>query len=1003
MDPSGGNVPRRTRSGLGGGIQQLTNAIRNAFTNRSNRTYIEIARSHGIPDLYAVGACPEVEEWLEQMEDTLESMRCPPSEWVDTVTYFLKEDARRWWKSVKHARPPNDPMNWVDFRKTFSDYFLSPSYQLRMRQQFLEFRQGDLSITEVDSIFRRLSRHHAGTYGNPGEKMVQLLICLNPEYCEPMAAIKHRSYEEMIETCLRIEQSRWETQHQAQAQLQFQGPPRYQDRPRNQNQRGLKARVQVLLVKAQAMNLGDDPSVTSDHRSRVTGVEARNILPGIAHLNDLPKVMHLRRVIVEGVIRAPVMARQPQQFSTASGSHPQGNRAGRNNQGFRARGGHNGVAGHQLHGRINAMTQQEADQDPQVITGTLLICGNWARILIDPGATFSFVSSSFAPNLNSQPTPLGYDMLVQMPHGDLFCAQWEYRGCPVMVEGETMEANLVPFNLVEFDVILRMDWLSRHRAYDACWEKSVTLNRPGRPSITFQGERRILPNSIISTIRASKLLSNGCIGFLAHVVTRGKPSLSPKDVLVVKKFIDVFSEDLPGLPPAREIEFTIDLLPGTDPISLPPYRMALAELRELKLQLQELVDKGYIQPSMSLWGVSVLFVKKKDGSMRLCIDYRQLNRVTVKNRYPLPRIGGMFNQLKGAQVFSKIDLRSGYHQLLIQEEDVQKTAFRTRYGHFEFHVMPFGLTNAPAAFMDLMNKVFRPYLDRFVIVFIDDILIYSKSVDEHRKHLSLVLERLRSQQLYAKFTKYQFWLNQISFLGHVVSAEGISGFSAIALPLNKLTRKEVEFKWDEDCKRSFQKLKRRLTQAPVLVLLDDSGEFEIYTDASSSGLGCVLMQHERVIAYASRQLKTHERNYPTHDLELGAVVFALKIWRHYLYCEKCCIFTDHKSLKYIITQKDLNLRQRRWMELISDYNCTIEYHPGHVNVGMKRDVADYVSRCIICQQVKAATQRPGRLMQNLPIPAWKWEDITMDFVYGLPRTQARLDSIWVIVDRLTER
>ncbi|KAM2956192.1 hypothetical protein FF2_023339 [Malus domestica] len=294
--------------------------------------------------------------------------------------------------------------------------------------------------------------------------------------------------------------------------------------------------------------------------------------------------------------------------------------------------------------------------------------------------------------------------------------------------------------------------------------------------------------------------------------------------------------------------------------------------------------------------------------MRRCIDYRQLNRVTVKNRYPLPRIDGLFNQLKGAKVFSKIDLHSVYHQLLIREKDVPKTAFRTRYGHFEFRVMPFGLTNAPAAFIDLMNRVFRPYLDRFVIVFIDDILIYSKSGNTYRKHLRLVLERLRSQQLHAKFSKCQFWLNHISFLRHV-SAEEI----AIALPLNKLTRNEVKFNWDEDCEWSFQELKQRLTQVPVLALPEDSSEFEIYTNASLSGLGCVLIQHERVIAYTSRQLKIHERNYPTHDLELSAVVFALKIWRHYLYSEKCRIFTDHKSLKYIFTQRDLNLRQRRWM------------------------------------------------------------------------------------------
>ncbi|CAL8998636.1 unnamed protein product, partial [Prunus brigantina] len=297
-----------------------------------------------------------------------------------------------------------------------------------------------------------------------------------------------------------------------------------------------------------------------------------------------------------------------------------------------------------------------------------------------------------------------------------------------------------------------------------------------------------------------------------------------------------------------------------------------------------LVDKGFIRPSFSPWGAPVLFVKKKDGTMRLCIDYRQLNKVTVRNKYPLPRIDDLFDQLKGAKVFSKIDLRSGYHQLQIREEDVPKTAFRTRYGHYEFLVMPFGLTNAPAAFMDLMNRVFRRYLDRFVIVFIDDILVYSKSRKAHMKHLEIVLGTLRRRQLYAKFSKCQFWLDRISFLGHVISAEGIYvDPQKIEAVMNwpqptSVTEIRIKFEWSDECEKSFTELKTRLTTAPVLALQDDSGNFVIYSDASQQGLGCVLMQHGKVIAYASRQLKKHELNYPVHDLELAAVVFALKIW-----------------------------------------------------------------------------------------------------------------------------
>ncbi|KAL4340171.1 hypothetical protein GQ457_08G031390 [Hibiscus cannabinus] len=361
----------------------------------------------------------------------------------------------------------------------------------------------------------------------------------------------------------------------------------------------------------------------------------------------------------------------------------------------------------------------------------------------------------------------------------------------------------------------------------------------------------------------------------------------------------------------REVEFGIDIQPETNPVSITPYRMAPIELKELKKQLEELQSKGFIRPSTSPWDAPVLLVKKKDCSMRLCIDYRQLNRVTIKNKYPLPRIEDLFDQLRDASVFSKIDLRLGYYQMRVKDADVPKTAFRTRYGHFEFLVMLFGLTNAPATFMDLMNRIFKPYLDKFVIVFSDDILIYSRNKDEHVEHLRIVLQTLRDRQLFAKFSKCEFWLSEVAFLGHIISTKGImvdpkkvqtildwrpsrnvsevrsflglagyykrfvKGFSAIALPLTKLLRKDQPFEWSEDRQRSFDQLKQALTDAHVLVQPEPGKEFTVYSDASLSGLGCVLMQGDNVVAYASRQLKPHELNYPTHDLELTAIVFAL--------------------------------------------------------------------------------------------------------------------------------
>ena len=290
----------------------------------------------------------------------------------------------------------------------------------------------------------------------------------------------------------------------------------------------------------------------------------------------------------------------------------------------------------------------------------------------------------------------------------------------------------------------------------------------------FYGLQKILPNSIMTAMKVSKMVQKSYQGYLAYAIEVRDSGSRLEDIPVVKEFPDVFPENLPGIPPYREIDFLIELAPRTEPISKAPYRMAPSKLKELKVQMEELVNKGFVRPSTSPWGASILFVKKNDGSIRLCIDYRELNKVTIRNQYPLPWIDDLFYKLQGAGVFLKIDLRSGYHQLKIRSKDVPKTAFKTRYGHYEFLVMPFGLTNAPTAFMDLMNRIFQPYLDQFVIVFIDDIFIYSGSKEDHEGHLRVVLQILRKHQLYAKFSKCQFWLHSVAFLRHVISVEGVS-------------------------------------------------------------------------------------------------------------------------------------------------------------------------------------------------------------------------------------
>ncbi|GJU21345.1 putative reverse transcriptase domain-containing protein [Tanacetum coccineum] len=494
--------------------------------------------------------------------------------------------------------------------------------------------------------------------------------------------------------------------------------------------------------------------------------------------------------------------------------------------------------------------------------------------------------------INISPATLNTSYEVELADGKVVSTNTILRSCTLVLLNHVFKIDLLPTRLGSFDVIIGMDWLAYHRALIDCYEKIVRIPLPNGKILEVQGERPEKDLRSLACIKADEKKLD--------------------DIRVVRDFPEVFPDDLLGLPLVREIEFRIDLIPGASPVVRSPYRLAPSEMLELSNQLKELQEKGFIRPSHSPWGAPVLFVKKKDGSMRMCIDYRELNKLTIKNRYPLPRIDDLFDQLQGACCFSKIDLRSGYHQLRVREEDIPKTAFRTRYGHFEFTVMPFGLTNAPAIFMDLMNRVCKPYLDKFVIVFIDDILIYSKSEEEHEVHLKTILDLLEKEKLYAKFSKCEFWLKEVQFLGHVVNRDGIHvDPSKIAKPLTLLTQKNKAYVWGDKQDEAFQILKEKLCNAPVLALPDGPDDFVVYCDASKQGFGCVLMQRGKVIAYASRQLKKHEKNYTTHDLELGAVVFALKIWRHYLYGTKSVIYTDHKSLQYIFDQKDLNTTRAR--------------------------------------------------------------------------------------------
>ncbi|KAK1648970.1 hypothetical protein QYE76_066775 [Lolium multiflorum] len=620
------------------------------------------------------------------------------------------------------------------------------------------------------------------------------------------------------------------------------------------------------------------------------------------------------------------------------------------------------------------------------------------------------------------------------------------------------------------------------------------------------------------------------------------PSLPPAVANLLQEFIDVFPQDVPpGLPPIRGIEHQIDLIPGASLPNRAPYRTNPEETKEIQRQIQVLQDKGYIRESLSPCAVPIILVPKKDGSSRLCTDCRSINNITIRYRHPIPRLDDMLDELSGSIMFSKVDLRSGYHQIRMQLGDEWKTAFKTKFGLYEWLVMPFGLTNAPSTFMRLMNEVLRAFIGRFVVVYFDDILIYSKSLEEHLDHLRAVFNALRDARLYGNLEKCTFCTNRVAFLGYVVTAQGIEvdpakieaienwpqpktvtqvrsflglagfyrrfvkDFGSIAAPLNELTKKDVPFVWGDAQQDAFMILKDKLTHAPLLQLPDFNKTFELECDASGIGLGGVLLQEGKPVAYFSEKLSGPSLNYSTYDKELYALVRTLQTWQHYLWPKEFVIHSDHESLKHIRSQAKLNRRHAKWVEFIESFPYVIKHKKGKDNViadalsrrytmlsqldfkifgletikeqylhdadfkdvllnckdgrtwnkfvlndgfvfranklcipdssvrllllqeahggglmghfgvkktedvlaahffwpRMRRDVERFVARCTTCQKAKSRLN-PHGLYMPLPVPSVPWEDISMDFVLGLPRTQKGRDSIFVVVDRFSK-
>lgn len=604
--------------------------------------------------------------------------------------------------------------------------------------------------------------------------------------------------------------------------------------------------------------------------------------------------------------------------------------------------------------------------------------------MVDSGANRNFLSRSKAKTLGLQLTRRQAPEYVNLAdsHGIMTT---HYAIVKVFFGQDTYQVVMFDVLDVKFEAILGINWLAHSNPRPQVDWQDYTIQIG--PTL-LQGQKAESTIPVLTALqfnRAAKhALKQGKEVFLCMVRAPDKvdnidaskvPTIAEP---LLQTYSSVFPAELPTqLPPPRSVDHHIDLIPGAVPPTRPTYQLSLSEMAELKSQLDDLLRHGFIRPSQSPYGSPVLFVKKKEGDLRMCVDYRALNKLTIKNTYPLPRIDELMDQLHGAKVFSKIDLRSGYHQIRIADEDIQKTAFRTRYGLYEFMVLPFGLTNAPATFMTLMNEIFKDCLDLSVVVYLDDILVYSRTEEQHLRDLELVLARLQEHELYAKLSKCDFFKTEVDFLGHIVGKDGIKvdptkvqtvkdwptltsvkdiqsflglvnyyrrfipSYALMALPLSEMIKKDVPFSWCSSQQAAFDFLKQALVTAPVLVIFAPNKPVTVHTDASDFAIGAVLMQDDRAVAYESRKLSPAERNYAVHEKEELAIVFALAKWRVYLHGTKdpFTIFTDHESLKHLDTQRHLSRRQARWMTTLAEFNYKIVYKQGTLNV-----VPDALSR-----------------------------------------------------------